>query len=313
VVPIADCPNIFSLNESLNLGGITERYLVNSEDDFKQYVNYEFPYFIIKKIIEEDGLSIDNGLILDLCSGFGNTVIPLMLDFPNAKVVASDLSEGMLRILIREAIKYKVDDRLEALVCNAQDSNWKSQSVDLVVGGAALHHMIDPSLTISAAMTALKSGGRAIFLEPMEAGHCVFALALKEINELSEMMELRYRPAYDFLSGIIKDIDVRTHHDTYTIDFPWDELDDKWIFSKKYLEDIAFKNNCTLQVKPLNSAKNPFYMQTATCLNLYAKLNFPECLPEKAIKILEKYDSTFSDSGLYDLPIEAALIFKKLS
>ena len=306
-----NCSNLFFLDRELDLRGITERYLVNSEEDFNQYKNYDYPYIVIKKIIQEEGLNISNANVLDLCSGFGNTVIPLMLDFPKTNVLASDLSEGMLRILIREAIRVDVNHRLEALVCNAQESIWRPSSVDLVIGGAALHHMIDPALTITASISALKKGGRAFFIEPMEAGHCIFSLALLEINGLAEMNDVRYKSAFDFLNGIIKDIDARTHHDTRSVDFHWEDLDDKWVFSRKYLDDIAKKNGSTLKIYPLHSGNNPFYSQAAVCLSSYAKLKFPECLPNKALEILNKYDAIFSSGGHSDIQIEAALVFQK--
>ncbi|MGP4849609.1 class I SAM-dependent methyltransferase, partial [Marinobacter sp. 1Y8] len=166
------------------------------------------------KIINERVIPMDGAVVIDVASGFGNTVIPLLRDFKGCRVIASDLSESILRILLREAKKKGLGDRVQAVVCDGQDTTlWSHGTADLVVGGAALHHMIDPSLTISSALSALKPGGTAIFLEPMEVGHAILRLALDEVLRMPMMHEVaEYKPAAEHFRILIRDIDARTHH-----------------------------------------------------------------------------------------------------
>jgi ubiquinone/menaquinone biosynthesis C-methylase UbiE len=314
VTPDASSAGLFHLETPPALIGISERYLANAEQDFQSFVNYLHPYWAVKKIIADAQISLENAVVIDLASGFGNTVIPLLRDFPSCRVVASDLSESILRILLREAGKEDLGERVQAVVCDAQDTRlWAPESADLVVGGAALHHMIDPSLTISAALAALKPGGTAMFMEPMEIGHAILRLALEEILLLPAMTETSdYEPAAGHFRVLIKDIDARTHHSIGGDHGPWRTLDDKWVFPRSYLEEIANRFGCKVAVLPLDPGTTPFTTKAVQSLELYGGLKAGENLPREAIDVLNRYDAAFSPSGRADIPIEAAITFTKM-
>ncbi|MCZ8173334.1 MAG: class I SAM-dependent methyltransferase [Brevundimonas sp.] len=294
------------------MSGISERYTEYAQEDYENFVNFEHPYWAITREIKKRGFDVRDFTVVDVCSGFGNTVIPLLKEYPLARVYASDLAKGMLKVLLREAVKHGVEDRVQAIVCNAQDSIWESGCADIVVGGAALHHMIDPGLAIAAALHALKPTGFAIFLEPLEAGHAILSLAFQEILRLPDMQKDVFEASRNMLSGIIKDIEARTHRTTRAIDHHWEQLDDKWLFPRSYLETIANDNGCTLEIYPLDESNVPFYTQAMVVLQNYAQLKFPECLPEAALQILERYDSAFSYQGKADVPLEGILVFTKI-
>ncbi|CAO4192095.1 class I SAM-dependent methyltransferase [Methylorubrum extorquens] len=306
-------PGLFHLEDPPPLIGISERYLANAEQDFISYVNYDHPYWAVKKIIKDKSISMDGAIVIDLASGFGNTVIPLLRDFSSCSVVASDLSENILRILLREAKKEGLSDRVEAIVCDAQSTNlWMPGAADLVVGGAALHHMINPSLTISAALSALKPGGVAMFMEPMEAGHAILRLAMEEVLRLPIMNDVeQYKPAAAHFEVIIKDIDARTHHDVRGNQSPWESLDDKWVFPRSYLEAIADRFECKVSMLPLDAGTTPFTTKALQSLEIYGGLNPLLNLPKEAILILNRYDAAFSAGGRADIPIEAAVTFTR--
>jgi len=55
------------------------------------------------------------------------------------------------------------------------------------MGGAILHHLLNPEKAIKGAYRALKKGGYAIFFEPFENGNSILELAYSEILEKTEM------------------------------------------------------------------------------------------------------------------------------
>lgn len=306
-------PGLFHLEVPPALIGITDRYLEHAEADFQKYVSYTHPYWAVKKTILSRGLSMDNATVIDLASGFGNTVIPLLRDYPSCRVVASDLSESILRILLREAGKEGLGDRVQAVVCDAQDTTlWTPEAADLVIGGAALHHMIDPSRTISAALTALKPGGIAMFIEPMEIGHALLRLAMEEVMKLPIMQENeKYQKTVQHFGIITRDVDARTHHCKTGNYSPWETLDDKWVFPRSYLEAIADRHACKVSVMPLESGDTPITKKALQSLEIYGGLDIAECLPQAALDTLLRYDAVFSTGGRADTPIEAVVTFTR--
>ncbi|WP_192711775.1 class I SAM-dependent methyltransferase [Methylobacterium sp. OAE515] len=305
---------LFHLENPPALIGISERYLANAEQDFERFINYEHPYWAVRKIIQDKKISMDGAVVIDVASGFGNTVIPLLKDFQRCNVVASDLSESILRILLREADKEGVGARVQAVVVDGQDTTlWSPSSADLVVGGAALHHMIDPSLTISTALSALKPGGTAIFIEPMEVGHAILRLAMEEVLRLPVMHVVeRYHPAANHIRGIIRDIEARTHHGKQGDYVNWENLDDKWVFPRSYLEEIARKFDCTVGLLPLYSGNTQFTKIAIQSLESYGGLKSSLSLPQEAIEVFNRFDSAFSERGHADIPVEAAVTFTRM-
>jgi len=158
---------------------------------------------------------------------------------------------------------------------------------------------------------SLVPGGSAIFLEPMEAGYAVMRLAFEEILRLPQLARDEYRKTADFLRAISKDIDARTHHSTRSLEYHWEQLDDKWLFPRSYLASIAEHCNCTLVVNALHSLDDVFTTAASNSLTQYGDLACPECLPEEGWRILGRYDKSFSKSVLAELPLEAALVFSK--
>lgn len=51
---------------------------------------------------------------------------------------------------------------------NAMNNHFTTALFDLVMGIAILHHLLDPMQALTAAHSALKDGGIAVFFEPFE-------------------------------------------------------------------------------------------------------------------------------------------------
>jgi SAM-dependent methyltransferase len=114
-------------------------------------------------------------VVLDLCAGAGSDIVPILEHYPDATIVATDLSPELLFILKKRAINNKVGDSVVAVQLDASEELLVPGSADLVVGFNALHHIIEPIEAITAARKALRPGGVAIFFEPLAAGYAFLA------------------------------------------------------------------------------------------------------------------------------------------
>lgn len=295
--------------------GISDRYTHQAEADATNFINFEHPYGQIKEIINSLDLGQSEIRILDIASGFGNTVLPLLRDFPSAQVVATDLSDAMLIVLSRFASEMGVEDRLTLLEIDAIDIDILApESFDLIIGGAALHHFVKPDIVISRCLQTLKMGGYALFFEPMELGLSLFALSLEFALPVIENMNTPLSNlAVIFYRNIIKDILYRARRFTDEYSPAWEDLDDKWVFARSYLEEIALQNESTLILTPLHSLENPFLSHAQTILSLYGGIDPTEIFSEEVKKAFKRFEMRFSSFALAESPLEASVIFKKLT
>src|SRR5439155_21417989 len=142
------------------------------------------PYFrhLIETALQRIGLdprSINS--VLDIGSGAGNSVLPILELCPHAFVVASDLSIELLALLKGAIEEQGHIERCALVQLNAEDLDFHAESFDLVVGAAILHHLFAPDETIRRCGTILKRGGFALFFEPFETGNLVLRMIYHSI------------------------------------------------------------------------------------------------------------------------------------
>jgi ubiquinone/menaquinone biosynthesis C-methylase UbiE len=123
---------------------IHEQFTDNAEDYAEKYEAPEHWNNLINNAL--DKIIMDPRKILDIGSGSGNTVLPLLTKYPKAKIVACDLSISLLKRLKK---RVRQDDNLFILQHNVEESCFKELTLDLVVGGSVLHHLFDPRLSLS--------------------------------------------------------------------------------------------------------------------------------------------------------------------
>jgi tRNA G46 methylase TrmB len=82
-----------------SLQGVTAQFLENADTYHKKYLNYGRFEHLIKRALKEAAFDCDAPTVLDIGSGSGNSVIPLMKLFPASTIVACDISPNMLAIL----------------------------------------------------------------------------------------------------------------------------------------------------------------------------------------------------------------------
>ena len=100
--------------------------------------------------------------ILDLGVGSGTSTYVLLKHFPNAQVVACDISAEMLQLARRRLKKHPgMLDRCVTIQLDSEKLTFNSAQFDLVVGAANLHHLFRPQRTIQQSHSLLKEGGCA--------------------------------------------------------------------------------------------------------------------------------------------------------
>lgn len=103
--------------------------------------------------------------ILDLGCGDGANAVRLA--HTGARVVAIDLSGGMVHATRARAVAAGLSDRVTSQQMNVEQLAFADAAFDYVFGHSVLHHT-DLRISRSEVLRVLKPGGRAVFLEPLD-------------------------------------------------------------------------------------------------------------------------------------------------
>jgi ubiquinone/menaquinone biosynthesis C-methylase UbiE len=166
------------------LQGVTAQFLGNADTYHKKYLNYARIESPIKRALKQSPFDRDAPTILDIGSGSGNSVIPLLKLFPDSTIVACDISPNMLAILrdhLAESPEYS--QRCLLIATNVMHDHFMPDKFDLTVGAAILHHILDVQKTLGSVYKALRNDGVAVFFEPFEAGNAILRMAYQHILE----------------------------------------------------------------------------------------------------------------------------------
>jgi SAM-dependent methyltransferase len=126
-------------------------------------------------------LLVERGTVVELGAGQGWGSCIYKKRFPEARVVATDLSAYAI-----ESIEYwhrifgvRTD---EHYACKSYATQEAPDSVDLVYCFAAAHHFADRAGTLAEIARILKPGGRALFLHEPVCGRLLYPLAYRRVN-----------------------------------------------------------------------------------------------------------------------------------
>ena len=293
--------------DRFSVRGVTAQFLENAGEYHRRYENVGHFRVLIDDALATLDPPIEPQVILDLGSGSGNSVIPLLDRFPKAFVVATDISPQLLSIL-REHLAGRPQHRDRcALVCmDACDDPYRDGMFDLAFGAAILHHVLEPQSVIRACEHALKPGGAAIFFEPFESGHAVLHLAYRQI-----VREAQYRgdasEGFAVLRRLLGDYEARRRDSR---DAVFLDLDDKWMFDRAYFEAIAARGRWGgCRIYPIHEATTPLAVQARNHLELVTDGAAPD-LPEWAWATLSDYERAFSPHARRELIFEAAVVLR---
>ncbi len=316
--------------------GLSDQFLKDADAYHRRYTNTAYFKLLISDAMGHIALRVENPAILDIGSGSGNSVFPCLELFPDCRIVATDLSPDLLRILLDHVNRDASAVGRVAPVCmDATRDYYAEHAFDFVLGAAILHHLIDPGAAIMAASRALKPGGHAVFFEPFENGNSILRIAYSDILERAGQIarNLPMRPLTwwgrvgrsapcadtsfvdlpDNVSGVlramIEDLTLRSGSDKSAPIFQ--NIDDKWLFTRSYIEGRArVAGFGEVLIFPIHDVVRPFSHQTEVNLSLALGAS-PDCMPAWAWEILDYYDRAFSPELKRDLCIEACIILRK--
>lgn len=123
---------------------------------------------------------LNGGTALEICGGFGKLAGLLAETFPTATVIGLDLyaasgPEMEERLARLPGLSYVAGDAFDL-------SDFAGNSLDLIWGQAALHHLAhNPEGIAKEALRVLKPGGRLVFIfEPL--GHNLLVAAIRAVR-----------------------------------------------------------------------------------------------------------------------------------
>lgn len=104
-------------------------------------------------------------VVADLGAGTGTGTVALLHRFPDARVIAVDVSAGLLDRLRRRTTELDLADRVEVRQADL-DTGWPDLAdLDLVWASASMHHLADPDAVLARVLDALRPGGALVVLE----------------------------------------------------------------------------------------------------------------------------------------------------
>jgi ubiquinone/menaquinone biosynthesis C-methylase UbiE len=288
---------------------VQAQFLQEAERYVSRYANTSYWRALLERAFETAGLrpaEHPQSIILDLGSGAGNTILPLLELFPAAQILASDLSAMMLAFLRRALERANVANRCSLLQLNAEALDFRPASFDLVTGGAVLHHLLHPDQTLAGCARILKPGGYAIFFEPFENGNALLARVYAAI--LRQPGAKLLPDVANFFRHFVADISLRKGRDKSAPIFH--KLDDKWCFTRCYVHEQAGRHGLSCTIYPLHTTVNPFEKQTEVYLRIGLGKDRAG-LPDWAWELIRELDGSFSEDLKTDLLIEGCIILHK--
>ena len=281
-----------------------------AKDYVRIYQSTDYFEWLLRNAFEKAGFQrFDEPLrILDICSGAGNSVIPLLKLFPRAEVIASDLSVELLAMLKQFLLTQGTADRCTLLQMNAERMDFEDRAVDLVVGAAALHHLFRPDLTIASCGRVLREGGLAVFFEPFELGMVFMKFLCQQILADPRARKIE-TPVRELLLEQLADTARRLGEDKS--DPAYKHIEDKWIFSTHYFREHSLRNgfqSCTTY--SLLSGSRVFEEKLEVLLRL-ALDRKRDALPDWAWELARAHDRNLSLDGHRDCIYEGGVLLQK--
>jgi SAM-dependent methyltransferase len=293
--------------------GITRQFLEDARVYHERYFKPTHFSALLQRAFEQAAFPIDGqpGLaVLDLGSGSGNTVIPLLSRNRSLKLVATDLSIDLLQILATLVRDKEYANQIGFICADANQKTFYDGVFDVVVGASILHHLIDPAKVLTNALAYLKPGGLAVFFEPFEYGcNLMKNLYLLVLDEPRCQADLPPEVVAHF-KAIIRDYNAR--FDLETVKPFTKDLDDKWLFTKRFFADICRRSGCRL-VEILNNKEEglaqAYTNQLLENLKLSGLGHYP--LPSWLLQLCGEFDQCLDLSLKRGLVLDGTAVIRK--
>ena len=302
---------VWAVSDRFSTATITDQFKAEAHEYHRRYAAADHFEGLFRLAFEAAGVALPTApLVLDLGSGSGvNSVVPFRRLAPGAWIVATDLS-GELLALLADYVRQGADpERVICVRMDAMSRKLTAGAFDLVTGASILHHLDEPNVGIARAGRALRPGGQAVFFEPFN-GWSIVRLAFERILAEAALREAPLDPAVErALRDLVQDVAVRSQLSRKSIDFS--RLDDKWLFSRRYIERAAEAAGFVdVRFVPLNDHPS-LYRDTVA---VYLRLNTGRddlALPGWAAEIVDGLDAGLNFEAKRELMLEAAIVLTK--
>ena len=249
--------------------------------------------------------------ILDIGSGGGTSVFPLVELFPNAEIIASDLSVNLLRELRQWHEQHYADRQLWLLQLNAQDTVFEDGQLDLVTGAHVLHHLGDLKGTFAEIHRILKPGGVALFWEPFESGCQMLSLIMQLLIAKNETVPEASRLPGDVVAGFREFMfDIHRRKGSSKSQALLDTIDDKWIFTRTQLE--ALVEGTGLELTAIRQVASPDGLIVRSVDHeLARRLQSPDELPRWARDLVHEIEGQLSREYVSELLFSGVIVLTR--
>jgi ubiquinone/menaquinone biosynthesis C-methylase UbiE len=288
--------------------GVTRQFLEDAETYHEKYFDISYSKYQLSVALEAIGSARKVDTVLDIGSGSGPSVLALLDHFPDAEIIATDISPNLLAILRLALKQVNATNRCSTLCLDLNKPWFLGQPFDLAVGAAILHHLMDPSRLIEEVFKAVRPGGALAFFEPFEPGHLIMTTLYRLIlaRDRSEDVRLSERVA-SFLRGKLAEAERMKCEPKEPAAYA--DVDDKWYFTRDYFAEIGERIGAgRTVVAPLNFSSNPFtrYLEVHLRLGLSET---PNALPGWAWNAIAEVESATSEACKRDMLLEGCVAF----
>ena len=302
---------VWAIEGDASTASITDQFKAEAGEYHRRYAASDHFERLFRQAFAATGVvPPERPAILDLGSGSGvNSVVPCRRLFPGARIVATDLSAELLALLAGYLAAEGTADEAVCVKMDAMGEQVAPGAFDLVTGAAILHHLESPKQGIAAAARALKPGGHAVFFEPF-SGWAIMRLAFERILAEAALRGDPLDPAVETaIRALAQDIAVRSAP-TPGSDL-LKNLDDKWIFSRSWIEEWAAKAGFA-DVRFVPHKDHPtLYRDLAHVQVRLASGRADLVFPAWADAILDSFDAAFTLHAKRELMVEGTIVLTK--
>ncbi|MBM7047587.1 trans-aconitate 2-methyltransferase [Rhizobium lusitanum] len=309
IVPYDSSSGLYATQSIVENGviGVGDQFLAGAQDYDDRYVGMNAMISKLRgsfDIAKFDRQDVEN--ILDIGCGSGNATMALATMFPDAKIVATDLSPNLLEILAKKTRATGIDDRVSCIIADASTIKLKPQSFDIICGSSMLHHLDDPEAVLNGYISALSSDGIGLFYEPFHVGYFVLRQILVGLIHLAKFNKGIPEADIAVFNTLIYGIDFVSAKDRS--DPVLKNLDDKWLFSREMFKRVAEKNSRTLFVYTANPAHEGYQDKISNML-FSVTGNHPDW-PAWAVDYFKDIDNAERGELANDVLMEGCIVFK---
>jgi ubiquinone/menaquinone biosynthesis C-methylase UbiE len=184
------------------------------------------------------------GNALEIASGSGHLSLGLVGESPYQLIALSDISPRFMGLLLRKlrTTCHTPKAKVVPFLFDANKLPFAGEQFDLCIGNSVLHHFANFEVTLEESFRILKSGGCAIFGEPVMDTHVFMSLAAKMITGSCKISAFHPLTEYDLMIvDAIAKISNKKMRNLRSSRTELTNIEDKFVFPIGYMRILAKK------------------------------------------------------------------------